>query len=77
MQQIIEKRVRGKIKFVIYLKEVDGYIIRDYMTQIRECNCLEQRCKGKFLSRVNDMYICPYEAVRLGLVNSLEEYYRL
>jgi len=49
---------------------------RPYSTEIRLCNCYEQKCRGRFLVKTTSiMTVCPDEAKRLKLIKTIDEYY--
>ena len=46
-------------------------------TEVRICNCDIQDCKGRFLTLRKNVYeVCPYEAIRKGLINNITEYFK-
>ena len=45
-------------------------------TEVRCCDCIGQQCKGRFLVKKDKSFtVCPYEAVRIGLITSIDEFY--
>jgi hypothetical protein len=49
---------------------------RPYKTDIRQCNCAMQTCKGRFIVKQDSPFtVCLQEAKRLKLINNTKEYY--
>lgn len=42
-------------------------------TVVHECNCYMQICKGKFVRKFDWQIHCPWEMIRLGLIENVEE----